>query len=37
LLAAIPPLWFAVMNPRVENFMQRQKQSDGIHQHNVMA
>jgi hypothetical protein len=26
-----------VMNPRVENFMQRQKQSDGIHQHNVMA
>ncbi len=29
LLASIPPLWFAVMNPRVERFMARQQTRSG--------
>mgnify|MGYP000861698134 CR=1 FL=1 len=37
LLAAIPPLWFAVMNPRVERFMRRQGASHHIDQHNAIA
>lgn len=30
LLAVIPPLWFAVMNPRVERFMQQQSRTQAI-------
>jgi alkane 1-monooxygenase len=37
LLAAVPPLWFAVMNPRVESFMRRQGANHHIDQHNAIA
>ena len=37
LLAVVPPLWFAVMNPRVERFMQLQRQTQAIEGNGIVA
>lgn len=37
LLAAIPPLWFAVMDPKVKAFMQRQQETQAVEGVGIMG